>query len=45
MDALLRSGYTFFSAVDADKIILEHWYTGTRVLYDEKTKLCVKIFE
>ena len=45
MEALLRSGYTFFRTVDANKTILEHWYTGTRVLYNEKTKRYVKIFD
>ena len=35
MEALSKSGFYFFKRLDTSHIIMEHWYTGLLLIYDE----------
>ena len=36
MDTLSKSGFYFFKRLDISHIIMEHWYTGLHLIYDEE---------
>ena len=36
METLSKSGFYFLRRIDTSHIMMEHWYTGLHLIYDEE---------